>query len=245
MMQGSLFKLALDNDFSLLNFKERKKPPTGFYAVLKGEMCGHDDIEIEREGLFFNFYPKDEWYRRLAQDFFELTVPNDYPVSLTRKEAVLRTLHLLQDYTGMRGTLPRFIVPAAKLDGLCYHSVPPNVAVSSFTEATGNNPAFYLYGAYHAALCRAGSELALTCNVRRLLISMAFFEADMLRALKRGDTSVLLKRVLKTADLYYDCVYEEGGAFGRISTAVARFLEASFFLFSSNILNEEQFLPLQ
>lgn len=244
MMQGVLFCLAEEGGFSLLNFKERKKPPLGFYAVADGEPAVCDDIKSEREGRFLSLYPTDEWYRRVAQHFSGLTVPREYPTHLTREEALLRAMHLIEEHTGMKGAAMRPVVSSAKADGLCYHSAPPNTPLSCAMDASAGNPAFYLYGVYHAALYRAGCEAVFTENAHRVLLSMAFFEADMLRALKRGDTSVLLKRVLKTADAYYDCVYDEGGAFGQISAAVARFLEACFFLFSSAALDDEQFLPL-
>lgn len=233
MMQGALYRLSQDSGVSLLGLKELRGG-MGFYIA--GKTLSHDEeLRAVTDGIFYNVTPEDSWYHRIAEGFLSAKITPS-PVPEDRGEAIRNVLTRLSDYVGQTPPDVR-IKNAVGFDAITYHAVSPDAAIPAFCAYTAEDPAFYLYGAYKRASHRSHEGFHLSDDKRRLLCAMAFLEADLLRAVVRGDTSVIVRRAKRCAALFYEV--DDPDETGR---AFCRFLEIIFGLFGSNALQDEKFV---
>lgn len=97
-----------------------------------------------------------------------------------------------------------------------------------------------LFVAYRFSCCASDEQFSLTENGKKMLVSSAFLEADVKRAVDRNDKSVIIRRALKTASYYYDYYYE-----GNVEKTEKGYLSAAFSCFMKNILEILSYSSLQ
>ena len=242
MMKGKLYNLAKSLGISILAFREHRGK-TGFYAPNISKDSFDNEVKIEKEGIFTNIYPEDEWYLSLIEKFSEIEIP-DFEKPLKRSESVKRTLLVCSDYVKEKTEIPE-ISESFGHDGIIYNSKEPKEKITEEREYDSDDAAFYLYSAYKKAEAMAGDRLSLTNEAKKLLVSMAFLEADVERCVKRKDTSVLYKRARKCAEYYFE-YYNEGDIVkkdkGKVSLAYLKFSSIIFYLFGSNALQDDKFI---
>lgn len=93
-----------------------------------------------------------------------------------------------------------------------------------------NDRLIKLFAGYMFSKSQAGDELLLNGEAKKMLLSAAFFEADLIRAKMRGDSSVILRRADKTLGLYYAYYYSgsiEKKSTGYISRAAGEFFSSA------------------
>ena len=242
MMKGLLYILSESVGADILAFREHRSAPC-FYAPNIDKLTITDNIKAEKEGIFTNFYPEDEWYKALAENFVNARIP-DFEKPDSRIESVKRTLSLCSTYSGEKSDFPE-ICDATGFDGITYNSKSPKENIKGARKYDISDDAFYLYAASKRAEGASGEEFLLTDKGRKLLISMAFLEADIKRSIIRKDTSVLYKRARKCAENYFDYYYEGGTdkkEKGLLSKAYFKFSSAIFYLFGSNALQDDKFV---
>lgn len=240
MMKGKLYNLAKSLDISILAFREHRSE-IGFYAPNVNMETYGSDVRVEKEGVFTNIYPEEDWYLSLIESFLEIEIP-DFEKPRKRSESVKRTLLECSYYTGEKIEFPE-ISEALGYDGITYNSKTPKEAIKE--NPAMDDDAFYLYSAYKKAEAMAGDELSLTIEAKKLILSMAFLEADIERCVKRKDPSVLYKRARKCAEYYFE-YYNEGDIVkkdkGKVSQAFLKFSSIIFYLFGSNALQDDKFI---
>ncbi|MDO5479792.1 MAG: hypothetical protein Q4G23_11590 [Clostridia bacterium] len=242
-MKGAISSLAERLNINILALREHRSE-IGFYAPnVDTNIFLFPGITAEKDGIFTNFYPEDTWYEALIKSYLDLKIPAFEKPSL-RSESVKRTLFECAKYFGEEIKLPE-IKEASGFDGITYNSKAPTDAITEERSYEMTDPAFYLYAASKRAEGASGKELSLSKNGKRLLIAMAFLEADIKRCITRLDTSVLYKRAKKCAEFYFDYYYEGGTdkkEKGLLSQAYFNFSSAIFYLFGSNALQDDRFI---
>ncbi len=242
MMKGQIFKLAEECGENILAFKENKDG-LSFYAASLKEVFRKEDIKTEMVDIFTNFYPEDEWFIKVAEGFLKNPAPDFIP-SKDKEETLLRIFTLCEKYTNEkavkgenknhRGLDPLHYMEEGKRE--------KRDRKRSFDDS--DNP-FFLYRVKKMADSVKGDGFSLYQSGKKVLLSMAFLEADMVRCIKRGDTAVLFKRALDTANKYLDYYYDEEIDLcdkGKLSRAYGKFLNIIFFLSGSNALQDEDFI---
>lgn len=189
-MSGTLLSLAQRVGETPLIFRE-SKDELGFYTAGHNvPLYGSDLLKKKSNGVFFNFYPEEDWYKHEAE---LLSVPAEKK--------------------------PLFETERKKL--------------------------FPLFCAYKFSSMAKGSGYSVNENVKKMLLSAAFLEADILRAKKRNDENVLIRRAVKTASFYYDYYYEgeiDKSSKGYFSGVFSVFMKNTLELLSLNALQEDFFL---
>ncbi len=242
MMKGKIFLLAESLDISVLAFREHRSGK-GFYAPNVDKETFQKGLRWEKEGIFTNIYPDDEWFLSLLESFENIEIP-DFEKPHKRSDSVKNTLSKCAEYAEIKAEYPE-ISEALGYDGITCNSKTPKEKINKERKYDMDDEAFFLYSASKKAEAVSGEELSLTDNAKKLLLSMAFLEADMLRCLKRKDTSVLYKRARKCAEAYFDYYYEgniDKKVKGRVSLAYFKFSSAIFYLFGSNALQDDKFI---
>ena len=242
-MKSVLSSLAERLNINILALREHRSE-IGFYAPnVDKDVFLLPGIKMEKDGIFTNFYPENEWYESILKSYLDVKIPAFETPGL-RSESVKRTLLECAKYFGEEIKIPE-IKEASGFDGITYNSKAPTDAITEERSYEMTDSAFYLYAASKKAEGASGKELSLTDEGKRLLIAMAFLEADMKRCITRLDTSVLYKRAKKCAELYFDYYYEGGTdkkEKGLLSRAYFNFSSAIFYLFGSNALQDDKFI---
>lgn len=242
MMKGVLRKLSERLDTDILAFREHRSKPC-FYAPNIEKIIEEKGFKSEKDGVFTNFYPDDEWYKGVLDRFVNTEIPF-FDKKDIRSECVKRTLTECSIYLGIKAEFPE-IKEAFGFDGIIYNSKAPGEEIKGGRKYDMTDDAFYLYAASKRAEGALGEELSLTDKGKKLIIAMAFLEADMKRCVIRKDTSVLYKRAKKCAENYFDYYYEGGTdkkEKGLLSKAYFKFSSAIFYLFGSNALQDDKFI---
>lgn len=102
-----------------------------------------------------------------------------------------------------------------------------------------------LHSAYLLASGTKGDGFSMTDTGKKMILSASFLEADVLRVLKRKDTSLLIKRAQKTASLYLDYYYDGGPDKkdkGYLSKSFSNFMKIIFYLTDMSPLQDEDFI---
>ncbi len=88
----------------------------------------------------------------------------------------------------------------------------------------GSESLLKLFTGFMFSKSQAGDEMLLNEGAKKMLLSAAFLEADMIRAKMRGDPKVIIRRSDKILERYYDYYYSgsiEKKSAGYISRAAA------------------------
>ncbi|MBR6719777.1 MAG: hypothetical protein IKL74_02580 [Clostridia bacterium] len=242
-MRGAISSLAERLNVNILALREHRGKLCFYAPNIDTDTSSLGGIKAEKDGIFTNFYPDDTWYKALLKSYLDVKIPAFETPGL-RSESVKRTLFECAKYFGEEIAFPE-IKEACGFDGITYNSKAPTDAITEERSYEMTDSAFFLYAAAKKAKGACGDELSLTDKGKRLLIAMAFLEADMKRCITRLDTSVLYKRAKKCAESYFDYYYEGGTdkkEKGILSKAYFNFSSAIFYLFGSNALQDDKFI---
>ncbi len=242
MMKGQIFNLAKSFKKEILAFKENKDG-LSFYTASLEKVPENEDIRIEKTGVFTNFYPCDQWLLKVAESFLN-NPPPDFTPCRDKEETLERIFRLCKEYTGEE-EIKKTFKNHEGLDPLHYMEEGVRDKKDRKRKFDDSDTSFFLYRVKKIADSVEGDGVFLSESGKKLLLSLAFLEKDMVRCVKRGDTNVLFKRAEDAANKYLDYYYDEDADFlgkGKISRAFGNFLKVIFFLSGSNALQDDKFI---
>ncbi len=241
-MKGRIFRLAERCASSILAFKENKGG-VSFYAPNLEVIPFSEELKAETSGIFTNFYPEDKWLSDVAEGYIVNSAPEFTPCR-DKEETLNRVFSVCSLHSGEKVSIPKFENHEGS-DGLNYMEEGPAIKGKREMRFDDSDVAFFLYRVKKKADTVEGDGFFIGESGKKLLLSMAFLEADMLRCIKRGDTAVISKRAKDVADKYLDYYFDKNIEFsqkGKISLAVSEFLKTVFYISGSKALCDEEFV---
>lgn len=241
-MKGQIYRLAEKSEADILAFKENKDS-LSFYAPNLSENLKVKDIDIVRSGIFTNFYPKEEWYLKVMEDY-DKNCSLEFSPCGDKAKSLKRIFDLCASHTGA-GEVSKEVKNRMGLDGIHYMKEGPLFKGEIVRSFDDSDTAFFLYRVKKLSDSVEGNNLDLGESGKKLVLSMAFLEADMVRCIKRKDTSVLAKRAEDAAGKYLDYYYDDTlttESKGKLSHTFGNFMKIIFYLCGSNALNDNEFI---